>query len=52
MHINPLHPPIPKDRDNLVTWDNLSDAAISLSIANLSRAQSRVQGKSAGDGAG
>lgn len=36
MQINPLHPPIPREHDNLVTWDGLSGAAISLSIANLS----------------
>ncbi|EKD76897.1 MAG: Transcription-repair coupling factor, partial [uncultured bacterium] len=41
MHINPLHPPTPKDHDNVITWDNLSGAAISLSIANLSHAQNK-----------
>ncbi len=41
MHINPLHPSVPRDNDNLITWDGLSGAAISLSIANLSKAQNK-----------
>lgn len=39
MQINPLHPPIPKENDTQLTWENLSGSAISLSIANLSLAQ-------------
>ncbi|HLB56542.1 MAG TPA: transcription-repair coupling factor [Coxiellaceae bacterium] len=41
MQINPLQPPIPTENDNLITWDNLSGAAITLSIANLSEVQNR-----------
>lgn len=41
MHINPLHPSIPRDNDNLITWNGLSGAATTLAIANLSRAQQR-----------
>ncbi len=39
MHINPFHPPLPKDHDNQVIWEGLSGAAISLSIASLAQAQ-------------
>ena len=38
MHINPLHPPLPREHDNVITWDNLSGAACSLAVANLSQA--------------
>src|SRR3990167_9838393 len=37
MQINPLDPPIPHDNDTQLIWDGLSGAAISLSIANLSK---------------
>ena len=38
MNINPLHPPIPREYDNVITWDGLSGAGCSLSVANLSQA--------------
>lgn len=41
MYINPLHPVLPTDQDNVLTWEGLSGAAISLSIAQLAEAQSR-----------
>ncbi len=41
MPINPLHPAIPRDSDNMITWDGLSGAAISLSIANLAESQNK-----------
>ena len=37
MHINPLNPPIPREHDNLITWEGLTGAASSLAIANLAQ---------------
>lgn len=41
MLINPLHPHTPAEHDNMISWEGLSGAAISLSIANLSYAQNK-----------
>lgn len=41
MPINPLKPPIPRDSDNMITWDGLSDAAITLAIARLAQTQDK-----------
>lgn len=41
MPINPLKPTIPRESDNLITWDELSGAAVSLSIANLAQLQKK-----------
>lgn len=35
MQINPLNPTLPTEHDNLLIWDDLSGAAVALSIANL-----------------
>ncbi|MDP1574927.1 MAG: transcription-repair coupling factor [Coxiellaceae bacterium] len=41
MHINPLSPPLPREHDNKITWDGLSGAAVSLSIANFAETAKR-----------
>lgn len=35
MQINPLTPTLPTENDNLLIWDDLSGAAVALSVANL-----------------
>ncbi|OGT41042.1 MAG: transcription-repair coupling factor [Gammaproteobacteria bacterium RIFCSPHIGHO2_12_FULL_40_19] len=42
MNINPLQPPLLREHDNMVTWDGLFGAAISLSIANFSELENKL----------
>src|SRR3990167_2546439 len=41
MLINPLHPLLPTENDNLITWDGLMGAAASLAVTTLASSLSR-----------
>ena len=42
MHVNPLHPSLLRDNDNLIIWDGLSGSAPALAIANFAQAQKKL----------